>query len=94
MTHGRTLRLDHDEERGLHKCFYTQAANNAEAEMEMETETDSGRGTGAGQRFGYGISGSVSALHRSPALLGVAGGVVADAGWPQKCNRLVKPMAK
>lgn len=57
-------------------------------------QTDSGRSTGAGQRFGYGISGSVSALHRSPALLGVAGGVVADAGWPQKCNRLVKPMAK
>lgn len=92
MTHGRTLRLDQDGGRGLHKCFYTQAANNAEAEI--ETETDSGRSTGAGQRFGYGISGSVSALHRSPALLGVAGGVVADAGWPQKCNRLVKPMAK
>lgn len=25
--------------KGLHKCFYTQAANNAEAEMETETET-------------------------------------------------------
>lgn len=64
---------------GLHKCFYTQAANNAEAEAQTEAEAeeegDSGRSTGAGQRFGYGISGSVSvsALHRSPALLGVAG---------------------
>lgn len=34
------------------------------------------------------FSGSVS------DLLGVAAACQADAGWPQKCNRLVKPMVE
>lgn len=38
------------------------------------------------------FSGSVSVSVSD--LLGVAAACQADAGWPQKCNRLVKPMVE